>query len=811
MEDFDSLDRMQLRNYPWMFVDEDATFNGMIVVGRHSTANDVIAATDIAMDIQYALDELPVRIYVGAAYLDDQVEDVSAQNVISVGSACVNDVTAELLGSPADCHEGMEPGTAMVSLMPNGDNLALLVRGYESVDTRFAAAEMVTDSLCSAEGSEIVLRGEVDPEDPTPDTLSIGLISQEPTPVEQGQTLFVTVELENSGDEPASAMIAFEIPELGLTALPVWTTVEAESSATSGRLWVDVPVDTAIGSYTAVVTVISDAGEAVGFTDIEVVEMDNISPVAVGTVAPESGEAPLTITLDCTGSSDDDGVIESYDWSVSDGAGWNRLIHRGTMPDDVECELHEVVLEEVGEYAVTLTVTDDQGAEDTFETTVVVSEGETDPEDPEDPVDPDPESNNAPVPVIDVTPAEGVSPLNVSFDGSASFDHEGAIAAHSWIINGPEGFFYAELDVSGAPSLVELELVYVGDYTAQLIVMDEEGLSDVAEVTVTVTGEGSDPEDPEDPANEAPVPVLTITPASGETPLVVVLDGSASTDDGTIESFDWIVTGPDGFVVMDLNNSGVPTTKELTLDAAGTYAVTLVVTDDEGLAMSAEGTVVVTAPAGSDDDDDDSDDDSDDTSDEFPEISGKSVKDVTATSATIKWKTNDADSDSQVLYGTDEDDLDDDEEDSDEVESHEIELEDLEPQTKYYYTMISCNDAGCDEEGTFHFTTLMEDSGSSNNDNRDDDYYSNWDDLYAQNAGMIDDNPSVPKQQDVVVTTTQDQETGETVEIVYAQTQYMEVEEEVCKFRFLWWCLWKDIIVKRIPLPIMTSGIEFVV
>ncbi|MFK5970620.1 MAG: PKD domain-containing protein [Candidatus Marithrix sp.] len=50
-----------------------------------------------------------------------------------------------------------------------------------------------------------------------------------------------------------------------------------------------------------------------------VVEPDNISPTAALTITPNTGEAPLTVTLDGSNSTDTDGTIASYKWTASDG------------------------------------------------------------------------------------------------------------------------------------------------------------------------------------------------------------------------------------------------------------------------------------------------------------------------------------------------------------------------------------------------------------------------------------------------------------------------------------------------------------
>jgi len=80
------------------------------------------------------------RINVGAAVLDTEVSDLTAQNTIVVGGPCVNSLAAELMGNPANCAEGFEDGKAMVKLFEQSNGkVALLVAGYSAMDTRRAS------------------------------------------------------------------------------------------------------------------------------------------------------------------------------------------------------------------------------------------------------------------------------------------------------------------------------------------------------------------------------------------------------------------------------------------------------------------------------------------------------------------------------------------------------------------------------------------------------------------------------------------------------------------------------------------------
>jgi len=88
------------------------------------------------------------------------------------------------------------------------------------------------------------------------------------------------------------------------------------------------------------------------------------------------------------------------------------------------------------------------------------------------------------------------------------------------------------------------------------------------------------------PANVAPTASFT----SNATALKVDVDGSASTDpDGTIASYDWDFGD---------TKTGTGKTTSHTYDQAGTYTVTLKVTDDKGATNSTTKTVTVAAAAG---------------------------------------------------------------------------------------------------------------------------------------------------------------------------------------------------------------------
>ena len=84
--------------------------------------------------------------------------------------------------------------------------------------------------------------------------------------------------------------------------------------------------------------------------------------MAVASADVTSGKASLLVTFDSSASSDADGAIIGYSWDFMDGSfsAEANPSHEFTVP---------------GTYLVTLTVTDDQGAEASSVVTITVRKG----------------------------------------------------------------------------------------------------------------------------------------------------------------------------------------------------------------------------------------------------------------------------------------------------------------------------------------------------------------------------------------------------------------------------------------------------
>jgi len=175
----------------------------------------------------------------------------------------------------------------------------------------------------------------------------------------------------------------------------------------------------------------------------------NQAPNASFTYTPGAPVAGAAVTFDGSASTDPDGTIVSYSWSLGDGSSGSgvSLQHAYVSP---------------GTYSVRLTVTDDDGASDTTTQQVTVT------------VQP----NQAPNASFTHTPGAPFVGASVTFDGSNSTDPDGTIVSYSWSFgDGSSG------------SGVSLQHAYAspGTYSVRLTVTDDDGASDTTTQQVSVT------------------------------------------------------------------------------------------------------------------------------------------------------------------------------------------------------------------------------------------------------------------------------------------------------------------------------------
>jgi hypothetical protein len=550
-------------------------------------------------------------------------------------------------------------------------------------------------------------------------------------------------------------------------------------------------------------------------------ETANVAPTAVLTVTPLNGTAPLAITIDATGSFDSDGTIQAFVLEITEAeAEEGSFVYADTF---TIFSAMEYTLAVEGIYTVTLTVVDDDEATGTASeivTVILPADGNETGDGNE--TDGNETANVDPTAVLGVTPLNGTAPLNITIDATGSSDSDGNITSYTIMIQ--SGLDYVYSNTSATTSPIEYTLQDAGEYTVTLVVVDDDEGSAQATVTVTVSAEGDDTNETddgnetEDDDNLAPEAEITFTPLNLTAPANVTIDGSGShDDDGSITAHSWVISGPGGYSHVEAENAGAPAQLNLTFTTAGSYTVMLVVLDDDGAANSGTITIPVNAAATSgnttgdgnetDDDDDTDDDDTDDVTENAPVVSDVEAESITKNSAKITW-TTDLSSNSKVLFGTDDDDLDETESRSTSIKSHSVTLTELEANTKYYYKVVSCTSTDkCIEKGTYKFTTLAATTTTTSSSSSDDES------LLDQNMNLLSKKTTSSAQTTSKTSATVSHKDAETdnVEIVYSAPQYMEVEEEVCKFKFLFWCVWKETIVHKVLIPALTAGVEFVV
>jgi len=264
------------------------------------------------------------------------------------------------------------------------------------------------------------------------------------------------------------------------------------------------------GTYTAVLRVQDDRGQWSEWTSRTITVGTPIyqPPVAAFTFSPSGGPAPLAVTFDGSGSTDEDGV-KLYRWSYQTPSGAKVSIPSSSQPTLTR------TFDEPGQYAVSLTVYDAQGFKGSVEKTITVTEP----------------ANANPVASFSADKTNGHAPLMVTFDASASSD-DGTIVTYSWDFgdgSGPGLLKHYQQDITNQKQPVIGHYFFKsGTYDVILKVTDENGhVSDPVRKTITVL-----------PPNEAPQARFTAMPVDGSRHLFE-LDASASTDDQGIVAYIW--------------------------------------------------------------------------------------------------------------------------------------------------------------------------------------------------------------------------------------------------------------------------------
>ena len=92
--------------------------------------------------------------------MDSEVTSATAQNLIVVGGPAVNKLAAYpgLFSASGLTAADFTPNEAMIKLVANGEKAALLVAGYEAVDTRNAATAVAGGKLSGKAKTDAVVK-----------------------------------------------------------------------------------------------------------------------------------------------------------------------------------------------------------------------------------------------------------------------------------------------------------------------------------------------------------------------------------------------------------------------------------------------------------------------------------------------------------------------------------------------------------------------------------------------------------------------------------------------------------------------------
>ncbi|MGH2873971.1 MAG: PKD domain-containing protein, partial [Solirubrobacteraceae bacterium] len=316
-----------------------------------------------------------------------------------------------------------------------------------------------------------------------------------------------------------------------------WGFGDGSSAFTIGTPTAQTHVYAQAGTYTATLTLVDADGDVAATTS----QIEVVAPPQAAFTAPASAQPGAAVTFDAGASSDPDpgGSIVSYAWNWDDG----------TADQTVADPQVQHVYSTPGSYTVSLTVTDADGiASAPVRHTVIVT--------------------GPPTAAFSATSSLALVGHPVTFDADASSDPNagGSLSSYAWSFG--DG-------ATGTGLKLQHTYASAGSYVVTLTVTDSSGsVSSVDARTIRVLAL---------PIAAFTAPAVSVAGASTR----FDAGGSHDPNGGAISGYSWRFG--DG-------SSGSGAQPRHVYRRAGSYAVTLTVTDSYGVSATVTRTVVVAAP-----------------------------------------------------------------------------------------------------------------------------------------------------------------------------------------------------------------------
>jgi len=386
-------------------------------------------------------------------------------------------------------------------------------------------------------------------------TVTVNAAANQPPTAMAGNNIVITLpvdftQLDGVGTDPDGTIVGY-----------AWTRVSGPTSYTLGTPNAATTSLTNLvqGVYTFRLTVTDDGGATA--TDDVTVTVNASAPTNQAPVAIAGNNVTLNLpanstTLNATGSFDPDGMIVGYLWTRVSGP----LTYTIANATAATTNLSSLV---AGTYVFQLTVTDNMGATDDDNITIIVSS-----------VPNQPPTANAGNNIVLTLPVN-----STNLNGGSSTDPDGTIASYAWTrISGPTTYTLANANASatGLSNLVQ------GTYVFRLTVTDNNGATGIDDVTVTVN-----PAANLSPTANAGSDITLTLPINS-----TILTGTGYDPDGTITSYAWTrVSGPTTYTLVNANAASTA----LNGLVQGIYVFMLTVTDNSGATATDNVTITVNA------------------------------------------------------------------------------------------------------------------------------------------------------------------------------------------------------------------------